>query len=140
MLGAFSTHIAVRVYELDSNQHVNQAIYFQYAEHAFWEHLRAAGVTMEKMRASGAGPVYLEHTIQFRSELRAGDELDVVCGFQWGTGKTFTVSQRLVCTDGTVAAEMSGTAGVIDMNTRKLAADPAEHFRSLATKPELLDL
>lgn len=40
----FAVQIAVRGYELDSNGHLNRAVYLQYAEHARWECLRAAGI------------------------------------------------------------------------------------------------
>jgi acyl-CoA thioester hydrolase len=40
----FAVRIAVRGYELDSNGHLNRAVYLQYAEHARWEQLRASGI------------------------------------------------------------------------------------------------
>ena len=41
----FQVRVTVRGYELDSLGHLNQAVYLQYAEHARWEILRAAGLT-----------------------------------------------------------------------------------------------
>lgn len=40
----FSVDVTVRGYELDTQGHLNQAVYLQYAEHARWELLRAAGL------------------------------------------------------------------------------------------------
>ncbi|CAO0827389.1 Thioesterase OS=Streptomyces microflavus OX=1919 GN=Smic_02130 PE=4 SV=1 [Streptomyces microflavus] len=52
----FSVDVTVRGYELDTQGHLNQAVYLQYAEHARWELLRAAGLPQEKLLADGIGP------------------------------------------------------------------------------------
>ncbi|CAM5312200.1 Acyl-CoA thioesterase OS=Streptomyces cyaneofuscatus OX=66883 GN=G3I52_00550 PE=4 SV=1 [Streptomyces cyaneofuscatus] len=58
----FSVDVTVRGYELDTQGHLNQAVHLQYAEHARWELLRAAGLPQEKPLADGIGPVQLEVT------------------------------------------------------------------------------
>ena len=140
MAEAFRVRIGIRTYELDVNGHLNQAVYLQYAEHARWEYVRAAGVTREALVASGAGPVYLQNTIRYLRELRADDEVDVTCTFHWDTGRTFRVQQEIIRSDGEIAAEVIGIAGVMDLASRKLVADPAAHFRGLAKAPELIGL
>lgn len=136
----YRVRITVRGYELDTQGHVNQAVYLQYAEHARWECLRAAGISQERLLATRVGPVALETTIRYRSELRGGDELDVSCGFVWGEGKTFRVVQEMRRADGTLAAELTGVAGLLHLDERKLLPFPGDHFRSLAHTPELLGL
>ncbi|WP_446220376.1 acyl-CoA thioesterase [Micromonospora sp. IBHARD004] len=136
----FRVRIAVRGYELDIQGHVNQAVYLQYAEHARWECLRAAGLHPDALRAAGVGPVQLECTIRYLRELRAGDEVDVSCGFVWGGGRTFRMEQEYVRVDGTPVAQLTGVGGVLDLQTRRLVADPAERFRSLASSPTHLGL
>ncbi|NEE06507.1 thioesterase, partial [Streptomyces sp. SID7499] len=69
----FSVDVTVRGYELDTQGHLNQAVYLQYAEHARWELLRAAGLPQEKLLADGVGPVQLEVTVKYRRELRGGE-------------------------------------------------------------------
>jgi acyl-CoA thioester hydrolase len=88
----FAVHIAVRGYELDSHGHVNRAVYLQYAEHARWEYLRAAGVEQARLLAAGVGPVTLQETINYHRELRAGDEITVSCAVAWGDGRTRELS------------------------------------------------
>jgi acyl-CoA thioester hydrolase len=134
----FSVRVTVRGYELDTQGHLNQAVYLQYAEHARWELLRAAGLSQDKLLASGVGPVQLETTVKFIRELRGGDEVDVSCVFTYGTGKTFTMTQQITKLDGTVAAEIIGIAGMLDLTERRLIADPAGHLHALADNPELL--
>ncbi|MEV6397406.1 thioesterase family protein [Streptomyces sp. NPDC051907] len=134
----YSVDITVRGYELDTQGHLNQAVYLQYAEHARWELLRAAGLPQEKLLASGVGPVALEVTVKYARELRGGDRVRVTCQFVYGEGKTFRVVQQIVKDDGTLAAEISGVAGMLDLSTRRLIADPKAHLAALADNPDLL--
>lgn len=136
----FSVPVLVRGYELDTQGHLNQAVYLQYAEHARWELMRAAGVGQDKLLATGVGPVVLENTIKYRHELRGGDEVAVSCEFGWTTGKTFRMHQEIRKLDGTVAADVAVIAGLLDLTARKLVADPGERFRALAERPDLLGL
>ena len=139
MAEPFRVRIRVRGYELDTQGHLNQAVYLQYAEHCRWEFLRAAGITQHDLIASGVGPVALEVTLRFFRELRGGDDVDVDCRFHWGGGKTFRITQRFHSPDGTLVAELEGVGGLMDLAARKLVANPAERFRKLATRPELFD-
>jgi len=47
----FSVRVTVRSYEIDSNGHVNHAVYHQYGEHARSEQLLAAGYTLPVQQA-----------------------------------------------------------------------------------------
>jgi acyl-CoA thioester hydrolase len=134
----FFADVTVRGYELDTQGHLNQAVYLQYAEHARWELLRAAGLPQEKLLASGVGPVALEATVKFLRELRGGDRVRVSCRFVYGEGKTFRIEQQIVKDDGTVAAEITGVGGMLDLSTRRLIADPRAHLAALADSPDLL--
>jgi acyl-CoA thioester hydrolase len=136
----FSLRIRVRGYELDAQGHVNQAVYTQYAEHARWELLRAAGVSHDALAAGGVAPALLRATIRFQRELRLGDEVDVSCAIDWRDGRLFDLVQRLRLADGKPVAEYVGTAGLLDVDTRKLVADPRGRFRELASSPEVLGL
>jgi acyl-CoA thioester hydrolase len=136
----FRVRVTVRGYEIDARGHLNQAVYLQYAEHARWECLCAAGIPHDALTANGVGPAALENTIRYRAELHAGDEVDVSCQFEWGGGKTFRVVQDFVRPEGIVAAELRGVAGMLDLQRRRLVDDPAGHLRALATEPALLGL
>ncbi|MFB9234894.1 acyl-CoA thioesterase [Plantactinospora siamensis] len=140
MADPFRVRITVRGYELDTQGHLNQAVYLQYAEHARWECLRAAGISQERLIASGIGPVALEVTLRYLRELRGGDEVDVTCGFRWGAGKTFLIDQNYTLPDGTEVAALTGVGGLLDLSARRLVPDPTERFRELATDPTPLGL
>ncbi|WP_026253190.1 acyl-CoA thioesterase [Streptomyces sp. PsTaAH-124] len=136
----FSVPVTVRGYETDVQGHLNQAVYLNYAEHARWSLLQAAGISQSDLIATGVGPVALETTIGFRRELLAGDEAVVSCVFEWGEGKTFRIHQTVRKADGTVAAEITAVGGLLDLTARRLVAAPRDRFRDLAKDPALLGL
>ncbi|WP_171116894.1 MULTISPECIES: acyl-CoA thioesterase [Streptomyces] len=135
MTEPFSVRVTVRGYETDVQGHLNQAVYLNYAEHARWSLLQAAGITQAGLVATGVGPVALETNIRYLRELLAGDEVDVTCAFEWGEGKTFKIRQTIRKADGTVAAELVGVGGLLDLKERRLLADPQAYFKKLATDP-----
>ncbi|WP_328563493.1 acyl-CoA thioesterase [Streptomyces coelicoflavus] len=136
----FSVPVTVRGYETDTQGHLNQSVYLNYAEHARWSLLQAAGIRQAELVASGVGPVALETTIRFRRELLAGDEVTVSCVFEWGEGKTFRIRQVVTKADGTVAAEIDAVGGLMDLGERRLVADPRQRFKELAAEPGLFGL
>lgn len=136
----FSLRVPVRGYELDPQGHVNQAVYSQYAEHARWKLLCAAGVNPDALRAHGIAPVLLKFTLRFQRELRADDEVDVSCEFQWADRKLFEIVQDFRLPDETPVAKFIGTAGLIDLATRQLVSKPGSRMATVAKTPELLGL
>jgi acyl-CoA thioester hydrolase len=136
----FSVAVTVRGYETDVLGHLNQSVYLQYAEHARWCMLQAAGIGQSELIGKGVGPVVLETTIHYLRELRAGDEVEVTCGFDWGEGKTFRVQQTIRKADGTPAAEVTAVGGLLDLKERRLVADAREYFRALAADPRMFGL
>ncbi|AJE80988.1 hypothetical protein SLNWT_0612 [Streptomyces albus] len=140
MAQPYSVPVTVRGYETDTQGHLNQAVYLQYAEHARWSLLQEAGIRQSDLLAQGIGPAALETTIKYRRELHAGDEVEVSCAFVWGEGKTFTLEQSITLRDGTLSAQVTAVGGILDLAARKLVPDPAARMRALARKPELLGL
>ncbi|MFD8048591.1 acyl-CoA thioesterase [Streptomyces chartreusis] len=136
----FSVRVTVRGYETDTQGHVNQSVYINYAEHARWSLLQAAGITQTGLIGKGVGPVALETTIRYKRELIAGDEIDVTCAFEWSGGKTFRIQQLVRKTDGTVAAELTAVGGLLDLQERKLVAHPDEVFKELSSDPSMFGL
>ncbi|MGN9758074.1 acyl-CoA thioesterase [Streptomyces sp. SD31] len=140
MTEPFSVPVTVRGYETDVQGHLNQAVYLNYAEHARWSLLQAAGISQAGLIGRGVGPVALETTIRYKSELLAGDEVEVTCSFDWGGGKTFRIEQTIRKTDGTVAAEVIAVGGLLNLKERKLVANPQDYFKELASEPALFGL
>ncbi|MEU6144109.1 acyl-CoA thioesterase [Streptomyces sp. NPDC047081] len=140
MAEAFSVPVTVRGYETDVQGHLNQSVYINYAEHARWSMLDAAGISQAALIGTGVGPVALETTIRYQRELVAGDEVEVTCGFEWGEGKTFRIQQTIRKKDGTVAAEITAVGGLMDLKARRLVTRPGDVFKELASDPGLFGL
>src|SRR5690348_12380995 len=136
----FVVRVAARGYEADVNGHIAGSVLLQYGQHARWECLRAAGVDQGELAGNGIGPVSLEERIRFHREVRPGDEVEVSCVFIWGAGKSFRVEQEIRMTDGTLAAEITNTGGLLDLRNRRLLPDPGQIWRSAAKAPGLLGL
>jgi acyl-CoA thioester hydrolase len=134
----FAVRMEVRSYEIDPQLHVNGPVYAQYADHSRFACVRAAGIDVAELLGSGIGPVNLETVIRYHNELRGGDEVTVTCEWIWGEGKTYRVEHLLRRDDGEVAAEVQHVSGLLDLEARRLVADPAAEWRSRAKKPELL--
>ena len=140
MSDEFSIRIKVRGYEVDTQGHLNQAVYLQYAEQARWELLAAAGIPQDELLATGFGPVVLETRIRYRRELRGGDEVDVGCAFAFDDSKLFQIRQVFRRPDRRITADLTTTGGLLDLTERKLVDDPGARFRALAKDPALLGL
>lgn len=140
MATQFKTALTVRMFEIDAQGHLTGSAYLDYANQALWELLRAAGVDTDAMIASGIGPVNLETTIRYRSELRAGERVELTCDLSFGEGKTYKVTQVFLNERGALSAEVSGVYGLLDLVDRRLIDDPASIWRRLAARPEKLGL
>jgi acyl-CoA thioester hydrolase len=120
----FRIPITVRSYELDALGHVNHAVYHQYAEVARMTGFTAAGCDWDGLMDRRLAAALLSTTVNFRSELRAAEQLEVTCQVKFGTGKSFNVDSMIIKADGTVAAEVYCVVGLLDLDSRKLVADP----------------
>lgn len=136
----FTTRLGVRLSDIDGQGHVTGAAYLEYANHALWECVRAAGVDVDAMLASGVGPVNLETTLRFVKELRGGDEVDVTCELQFTDSKTYEVRHELRTPEGELAADVRCVFGLLDLDQRRLVADPEQRWRHLAQEPERLGI
>lgn len=73
----YRTRWRVRIYELDSNGHVNNAVYLNYAEQLAVEHAEALGFGREWTVAQGGTWVVRRHEITFSQPAVYGDELEL---------------------------------------------------------------
>jgi acyl-CoA thioester hydrolase len=138
--GEFTVSLSVRAYELDTQRHLNSAVYFQYAEHARWEHLASMGITPDRLLSTGTGPVFLESTIRWHHEVRAGDTVIVGVSYEWPEppAKTFLIRQSFRLGDQTPVADLTSRCGLLDLATRRLVNDPRGVLAGLASPPSEL--
>jgi acyl-CoA thioester hydrolase len=69
--------IVVRSYECDGYGHVNNAVYLNYLEVARHEYLRALGLSIDEMRATGIGLWVARVSIDFRSPALPDERLTI---------------------------------------------------------------
>lgn len=133
----FRTRIKVRHYELDTLGHLNHAVYHSYGEVSRLELFEAAK-GLDGLKDAKLASVLLETHVVFRRELRAGDEVDVTCDAKFGSGKVFEMVSNIYKLDGTLAAEISCTLGLMDLERRKLVADPRGRFEQAGVDLKVL--
>jgi acyl-CoA thioester hydrolase len=138
-MSIFSVQLAARQYEVDFNGHLNNAAYYDWADHVRLEFLRRAGVVPESFMEKKVGPVILEAQARYLRELRIGEHVTVTCEPTYGSGRTFTFLHRFMRGDGVLATELVKIMGMLDHSTRRLVADPHRILRSLAAQPDLLE-
>ncbi len=73
----FSEQWRVRQYELDSQGHVNNAVYLNYAEQVAIDHAEAAGFGRDFNQRHGGAWVVHRHTITYRRPAEYDDEVRV---------------------------------------------------------------
>ena len=77
MDSSFTTRWRVRSYELDSNGHVNNAVYLAYAEEVAVMHAEALGFGRHWTTAQGGVWVVRKHEIVYHRPARFGEELEL---------------------------------------------------------------
>ena len=73
---AYEYRLTVRGYELDSFNHVNNAVYLSYLEQARWEVFRESG-TLEFLTEHQLVPATIETNIRYIREARLFDDLRI---------------------------------------------------------------
>ena len=72
----YQCNLEVRGYELDSFNHVNNAVYLNYYEHARWQILRETGI-IEYFKESGNFLVVIETNVKYIREIKLFDKLTI---------------------------------------------------------------
>ena len=91
----FHCTFEVRGYELDGFQHVNHAQYVHYFEHARWQWLKSAGITLKSMDAEKKWPVIARIEIDYKRPLYIDDVITIECSAMEVNRTHFLVKQRL---------------------------------------------
>jgi acyl-CoA thioester hydrolase len=117
----------VRSYELDSNGHVNNAVYLSWAEETTIRHAEAAGYGREWARSNGGGWVIRRSEVTYHSPAVFGDvvqisvRVEMVKGAR-GVRRTFIRRVR----DGQLLAEILTEWAWIRLSDGRPARVPAE--------------
>jgi thioesterase III len=114
-------HIAkltVRSYELDSYNHVNNAVYLQYLEYARMEYLKAIGFDYPGLYDAGYF-LYVTHIdIHYRQSARLFDELSIEVEPVKLGKLSGTFHQKITNRNGALCAEADVSWGCVDATGR----------------------
>jgi len=110
--------LTVRSYELDSYNHVNNAVYLQYLEFARMEYLRAIGFDYPGLYEAGYFLFVTHIDIRYKVPARLFDELSIeVEPIKLGK-VSGTFRQRIVNQKGDLCAEADVSWGCVDTTGR----------------------
>jgi len=104
---SFTTRWRVRSYELDSNWHVNNAVYLAYAEEVAVLHAEALGFGREWTVAQGGAWVVRKHEITYHRPARLGDELELTTTVLSMRGARGMRHTRITRVDGLLLTEIT---------------------------------
>ena len=116
--------ITARGYELDSYNHINNAVYFNYFEHARWEFFRQLNL-YEFLAVNNCLPVVTDIHIRYQREIKLFDELliESFCVQE----KPYLIFQQKIFNTKTGLASARATTKLIFIDNDKITMDvPAE--------------
>ncbi len=91
--------LRARSYELDSFAHVNHAVYLNYFEHARFAALTDGGFPPTRLAERGEGVHVVRIEVDFRRELRLGEEVEIRTRAVDAGASSMTIGQRMVAPD-----------------------------------------
>jgi acyl-CoA thioester hydrolase len=104
---SFTTGWRVRSYELDSNGHVNNAVYLGYAEEVATLHAEALGFGRTWTVAQGGAWVVRKHEIIYHRAARYGDDLQLTTTVKEMRGARGVRHTRISLLDSTPIADIT---------------------------------
>lgn len=110
--------LTVRSYELDANNHVNNATYLNYLEFARMEYLRAIGFDYNELFDAGYALFVTKIEISYRYPAKLFDELSIeVTPLKFGK-LSGVFAQRILNQNGQLCAEAKVSWGCVDKTGR----------------------
>jgi len=104
---SYTARWRVRSYELDSNGHVNNAVYLAYAEEVAVLHAEALGFGRPWTLAQGGAWVVHKHEILYHRPARFGDELELTTTVLSMRGARGVRQTRIALVGDTLVAEIT---------------------------------
>lgn len=114
-----SAAVPVRPTDLDSNGHVNNAVYVEYLQCGRWAWLDRVGLPRATLRAAGITVVVARLEVDFEREIGEGDVATVAVAVERVGDKSLTLTQAIVRSDGVRAARAKVVLVAFDPATRR---------------------
>ncbi len=141
----FAKTFTVRWADCDVNGHMRNTAYSEYAIDVRIAYLAEHGFGLERFVELGFGPVILREEIDYLSEVRLGETLEVdytAHGLSPDVAR-FKLAHDFTKADGTPSARIVLAGGWLDLKTRKLIPAPeslASVMRSVPRGEEFAEL
>ena len=119
----------------DHMGHMNVMWYVGKFDEATWQLMASIGLSPERLRRDGIGMVAVEHHLEYKRELIAGDLLTIRSSVQEVREKSLLFLHEMTNQETQELAARTTLTGVcIDMNTRKAQPLPADVRERIASK------
>lgn len=137
----FREHFSIRWSDLDSNRHVRNTIFSDFATHTRFRFLEANGFPHARFETMRFGPVMFREEIRYRRELTFGQEVfaNIVAAGLSEDGSHWSVHQEVTRSDGKLAASLRIDGAWIHLESRKLIAPPLPLLEVLQRLPRTDD-
>lgn len=123
----FAYDLVVKEFHLDTFGHVNNATYLQIYEEARWQFITENGYGLEKIKATGLGPVILEIKIRFVKELRLREKITIHSQTGEYNGRVGAIKQWITDAEDNICSDIELKIGLFDTHKRKLV-EPTEEW------------
>jgi len=118
--------VTIESKHVDSLGHVNNAAYLELFEKARWDWIAQGGYGIDRVQATGFGPIILELSVKFRREVRLGEQLEIQSMTTDYVGKIGHLEQRMLRAKTEICCSAYFTFALFDLKGRKIVAPTAE--------------
>ena len=134
-------HIRSRWGEIDSNGHMRNVAFLDISANSRMEFFIANGYTLMEFFGAGFGPVVLKDEIEYKREVRLGEDLTVtneLAGMSEDNTR-FIFRNQFIKANGKLACKISSLVAFFDIATRKTIAPPENLMRAILSLPRSED-
>jgi YbgC/YbaW family acyl-CoA thioester hydrolase len=131
MFEIFTYKLQIKESHLDTFGHVNNATYLELYEEARWDFITRGGYGLDKIQATGMGPIILEFNIRYRKELKNREWITITFQVIEDNGKIARAKHEMFKEDGSLASDAEVVVGFFDLNERKLIKPTAEWRKAI---------
>ena len=127
--------------DLDSNRHLRNTAYLDYAAQTRFLYFASQGIGAKEFDRLGIGPAVLNDQVTYRRELHFMEQfhVELLCGGHNPSNSKFIVVNRFFGTDGKMRAEVRSLFVWFDLRTRKAVTAPESLRLSLTALPQTDD-
>ena len=134
-------HIRSRWGEIDSTGHMRNVAYLDISANSRMEFFNSNGYTLTEFFGAGLGPVVLKDEIEYKREVRLGEDLTVtneLAGMSEDSTR-FIFRNQFIKANGKLACKISSLVAFFDIATRKTIAPPENLMRAILSLPRSED-